>query len=281
MRQNILTTNYNFFADKPEEWVFDAKEEDGARVFDITNDKNGDLHDLAAHNILSFVNETDGHQPASIHARRDFFSHVHYMLGPDDNQSELLLPYKQWIELKVDYGPSYERVRIRKGYSRLPEGSNERTKMEEQTHDSTTLQDIKHWCGKETKISMDYLSKLDLDEMDAGPQLQALVISLCLYDRLQFVGKELEDADFRNSAIKALSLIKRIVKLVNDEQLAKHFKRSETRAELHLANFLGQPTDTIQKMFGEHFRKAICQRVRDLHQTMRQSKETQSSPPQV
>ena len=77
------------------------------------------------------------------------------------------------IELKIDYGPDYEAVRIRKGYSRLPDDSSERLCMEEQFLPSATLADITKWCVSDIKISLDFLLNLDLESMGSGPQLRA------------------------------------------------------------------------------------------------------------
>ena len=91
-----------YSTDKPEEWVFDCDipNERDKLVFDITNDRNGDLHDVAQQNILVFVNETDGREQASIHARRDLFSHVHYLLGPGESESDLSFPYGEWVRFR-------------------------------------------------------------------------------------------------------------------------------------------------------------------------------------
>ena len=98
------------FDGKPEEWAFDSEEGNHNHGFDITNNTNGDLHDLAKRNVLVYVNETDGKQPPSVEPQRDPASHVHYLLGPARGEEQLSLEYGKWIELLIDYGAAYERI---------------------------------------------------------------------------------------------------------------------------------------------------------------------------
>lgn len=254
--------------DKPEEWVFDSKEGCSKQCFDITNDVNGDLHNVAQQNILVFVNETDGKEQASVHARRDLFSHVHYLVGPGENDAELSIPYGEWTELKIDYGENYERVRIRKGYSRLSKDSPDRARMEGENLDSTTLHDTQYWCARETKISLDFLLNLDLKAMHSRPRVQTLVISLCLYNRLIVIKDEFEESEFVTLTHRVLDLVKKILKSegVSDELLEETFKQSNAFGNaMHLAIFLDTTPDLIiHHVSAENIRNAIRSRLRVL-----------------
>ena len=94
-------------------WSFDTKtNETGENLYDITDDTTGKLHDEARMNILSYVNETDGVEVPSVRADHDPEGAVHYLLGHFLlEQGPLVFPMDKWVELKIDYGPTYEDVR--------------------------------------------------------------------------------------------------------------------------------------------------------------------------
>ena len=104
---------------KCEEWTFDAGPTQVSYQFDITDDWTGELHDLAAQHIPAYVNESNMESLPSVHAEHDPEGVVHYLLGGRTN--DLILPADgSKVELFINYGPKYERVRIRKNYSFLP-----------------------------------------------------------------------------------------------------------------------------------------------------------------
>ena len=96
-----------------EGWSFDAiGHESSRKLFDITSDTTGELHDEARANLLSYVNETNGIEIPSVRADHDPEGAVHYLLGHYQvGEGPLVLPIGQWVEIKVDYGPTYEEVR--------------------------------------------------------------------------------------------------------------------------------------------------------------------------
>jgi hypothetical protein len=106
---------------EPEGWTFDqAAHHKGkaSNVFDITDDWSADLHSLARDNVTVYVNETDG-KPTSIPtvcAEHDPEGAVHYLLGHQEKEhGKFRLPLNgKEIELKIDYGVAYEKVRLEK-----------------------------------------------------------------------------------------------------------------------------------------------------------------------
>jgi hypothetical protein len=104
---------------EPEGWTFDqAAHHKGkaSNVFDITDDWSADLHSLARENVMVYVNETDG-KPSSIPtvwAEHDPAGAVHYLLGHQEKEhGTFRLPLNgEEIELKIDYGDKYEKVRL-------------------------------------------------------------------------------------------------------------------------------------------------------------------------
>jgi hypothetical protein len=85
-------------------------------VFDITDDWSGDLHSLARENVLVYVNETDGrpNSVATILAEHDPAGGVHYLMGHhEEHHGAFRIPLNgEEIELKIDYGNKYEKVRL-------------------------------------------------------------------------------------------------------------------------------------------------------------------------
>eukprot|EP00977_Amphora_coffeiformis_P010595 scaffold2500_cov176-Amphora_coffeaeformis.AAC.6 len=175
------------FDGKPEGWVFSQTDGSHHHCFDITDSERGDLHSLAKTNVVVYVNETDGKEPATIHSRRDPFSHVHYLLGPADGVEQISLPFDKWVEVLIDYGPSYESMRILKGYSRLPEDARKGL----QDHDSKTLLDIKEWTLPEIEESFPIVSELrqHLDRMTLRAKSRFLLVGLCLFVRLREISR--------------------------------------------------------------------------------------------
>jgi len=171
------------FDSKPEGWIFGQSDDNRHYCFDITDSESGDLHSLAKTNVVVYVNETDGKESPLIHSRRDPFSHVHYLLGPADGVEQLSLPFDEWIELLIDYGSSYESMRILKGYSRLPKDAQKDVR----DSDSKTLLDISEWPLPEIEEALVIMYELrqNLERMKLRVKVRFLLVGLCLFVRIQ------------------------------------------------------------------------------------------------
>jgi hypothetical protein len=109
---------------EPEGWCFDMAthhEVKASHVIDITDNWTGDLHSLASQNVMVYVNETDG-KPNSIPtiwASHDPAGAVHYLMGHGEKKhGKFRIPLNgEEIELKIDYGEKYEKVRLEKDIS--------------------------------------------------------------------------------------------------------------------------------------------------------------------
>jgi hypothetical protein len=128
----------------PEHWCFDSDEADS--MFDITDDHTGDIHEEARRHILAYVNECSNEEIPTIRAEVDpegsvsisyvfrftinkHFSpdcklsasvQVHYLLGTLTTKNLTIPVNGTEIEICVNYGTQYEKVRLREGYSELP-----------------------------------------------------------------------------------------------------------------------------------------------------------------
>eukprot|EP00977_Amphora_coffeiformis_P017241 scaffold5532_cov180-Amphora_coffeaeformis.AAC.8 len=198
------------FDGKPEEWAYGQRDVESDTSFDITDDVTGDLHYMAKRNALVYVNEINGDQMATVHAQRDPFSHVHYMLGPDE--VDLSLPFDEWFELLMDYKEGFEETRIRKGYSRLPEGPR---RKEVEPTDMKTLNTLSEFSIDQIQASLSYLSKLEIGPIAARARVRALVIALCLWEH------EETDSDHKNVLA---ALITKILDSITCEDLLGTFE---------------------------------------------------------
>jgi hypothetical protein len=104
---------------EPEGWCFDQAarhEVKHSHLFDITDNWTGDLHSLASQSVMVYVNETDGkpNSVPTVHASHDPAGAVHYLLGHGEKKhGKFRIPLNgEEIELKIDYGEKYEKVRL-------------------------------------------------------------------------------------------------------------------------------------------------------------------------
>lgn len=106
---------------KCEQWAFTAG--DSRYQYDITDDFSGDIHDLAKTHIPAYVNESNTESSICIRAEHSPDSSVHYLLGHSfKTQGDLTIPSDgREMEVFANYGKEYEEVRVRKGYSFLPD----------------------------------------------------------------------------------------------------------------------------------------------------------------
>jgi hypothetical protein len=208
------------FEGELEDWAFPITDHN-EEVYDITCNTTGELHNIARHSTLTYVNETDGKIPATVQALRDPFHHVHYLLGPAEGQSRLSIPCGQWMEIKVDYGSDYENVRIRKGYSRILSNTPE-TQTEQRHKDKlSTLRDIEeNWELEEIVPALLFIERLDFGSMNDFPKNRALLILLTISRRMKY----LEDSPACDEHWdRAWTSIAHVASLISYDELVKTF----------------------------------------------------------
>jgi hypothetical protein len=144
-----------------EEFFFDTLTGD-EHVLDITDDASGQLHTLAARHIPAYVNETDGHMTPTVFAGHDPEGAVHYLLGHHrENDGPFKMPADGTErEIFIDYGPSYETVRVRKNYSREPpaKAAQRRRHLEKQEH-IEYLAEFKSYTALEISECIDFTQR--------------------------------------------------------------------------------------------------------------------------
>jgi hypothetical protein len=156
-------------------------------IFDITCDRTGDLHELAKRHITAYVNETNGVDVPTVHARHDPEGAVHYLLGHDETPSG---PFRlacdgSEIEIFIDYGEAYENVRCRKNYSRLPPEELEQKMKELQADEIDYIREISTYNPDQIKDCIHFFHDLFCPELhfDSSVVDRALLVVLLLKAR--------------------------------------------------------------------------------------------------
>jgi len=153
---------------KPEEWTFgNYFSEDHA--LDITDEITGDLHEIAKENLCSYVNETvdSSKHPQNIFAYHDPEGALHYLFGVEYSNDYSIEEYKTALsnlnkklksgdefEVFINYGETYESIRIRKGYS--ISGSKWTDELNKQKY-KDDFRDFVNWDLDEIRKGLSYL----------------------------------------------------------------------------------------------------------------------------
>ena len=190
-------------------------------MFDISDNVTGDVHPVAARSLFVYANETDGkEEEPSIYVQYDPSGAVHYLLGHSNEDSGAFkLPLGQEVELKVgthsclgcrvahfllqvDYGPSYEQERVRKGYARV-------TGQELQDHVNSLAEEERDFVeGIETYTASDLVECIEYLEgvrrNHPSPDSlrdQFLLLLLSFGERICTISREFEGLNLRDSRL--------------------------------------------------------------------------------
>jgi len=147
-------------SNKPEEVAFDPNEE--GFQYDITDDVTGELHAEAKKRIYAYANESEDENLITIHARHDPEGSVHYLLGhAKESQGDFVVPCNgSEIEVYLKYGPGYEKVRIRKGYSFCSAEQKESILEELKDEDLSDIINMNHFETEEVVSAANFLVEL-------------------------------------------------------------------------------------------------------------------------
>lgn len=169
---------------KCEEWSFDTKDSQDSSL-DITDNVTGNLHDVAKKSVLPHVNETDDIATVCITPQHDPEGSVHLLLGhANESQGNFVVPCDgRAREVFMSYGDGYEKVRVRKGYSFLPD------EPLDVVTDGDVLGAMNEFGAAEVKKAVDYLflvfSKHEAFEFAGNVLERALLCAAVLLRRSQ------------------------------------------------------------------------------------------------
>lgn len=183
---------------KCEGFCFETVEEMHTHIFDITDDWTGDLHQRARRHVPAYVNEITGcDEIRVVHSRHDSEGALHYLLGHDEESQGpfQLLADGVEKEIFIDYGPRYENVRVRSGYSRLPPEERLQKEEELQKEEDEYLEEIQSFSASELRSSIDFFYRL----LTAGRPLnyciveRSLIVVILLKKRAGAILEEFSD----------------------------------------------------------------------------------------
>ena len=202
-----------------------SNSDDGPRhfLFDITDDITGKLHDEAKKHIPPFVNEIPvPTQIPNVHAIHDVEGSLHYLLGHDkEEHGPFQIQVGKEIEIFVDYGESYEFVRLRQGYPRKKVYDVQQAKLQMKEEELTLLKDVDFYTFEEVKHILGYFiftiweRKNEISIDIAQRMVLALLLlrkrSQTLYECEKRLGCNKNDIDKHETFTKYTWFINRVV----------------------------------------------------------------------
>eukprot|EP00592_Proboscia_alata_P010548 CAMPEP_0194365126 /NCGR_PEP_ID=MMETSP0174-20130528/13117_1 /TAXON_ID=216777 /ORGANISM="Proboscia alata, Strain PI-D3" /LENGTH=1950 /DNA_ID=CAMNT_0039139609 /DNA_START=8 /DNA_END=5860 /DNA_ORIENTATION=- len=245
---------------EPEEWCFDTIDDN--TTYDITDEISGGVHSIARNHIPMYINEVKRElntekeiclsSSPNIYAAHDPEGSVHYLFGiPHDGESdefeenfkELQAPLMRGeeIELYVDYGEEYERVRLRKNYSVLAPLLNdkkgrkvlgERIKLLEDDTEDDYLDDINEFTREELMSTIDYFTNIFLQALaecnkenhtkKKSLTMEAKSRILLVVDRIERRARTLLQGKNQDFVLSSAQTIKYTIEKVRETQCSLH-----------------------------------------------------------
>jgi len=198
---------------KTQSWHFDVHPSDRDRlpiVYDFTSDVSGDLEPWASQSVVPFVNETDGVEAPTVHALYDPSGGVHYLLGHAYDSEPFRLPADgTQIEIKIDYGPKYEKVRVAQGYPRA--GRDEQKKLQKliEDDDYDFIKDIPNSSAIQLIDDIRFLRAFGMDpaSLPYATRVRLLLVAASFVVRLVAIKKEMETSDEEDICDNGYSLL--------------------------------------------------------------------------
>ena len=188
-----------------EEWGFNTVEEHS--MFDITDDHSGKIHEQAKRHLPAYVNECSSKDEPTIRAEHDPEGNVHYVFGVL-NEEKLSIPADgDEIEVFVNYGPQYENVRLRKGYSGLPQDEQKKQLEKLANEDLEYLDDINNFSAEDVLPCITFFEKVNFNNMSPQVRQRSFKILERLDERYQkMLGSDAENAELKSCRERIKSL---------------------------------------------------------------------------
>jgi hypothetical protein len=234
---------------KIEKWAFNAS--DTRYQLDITDDVTGNLHAAAKLHIPAYVNECNDDDLVNIRAEHDPEGSVHYLLGRSiQSRGELVVPTDgSEVELYVNYGALYEKVRIRNGYSFVSHEEQVCIKNQISNEEVEDVEEMDRFEEADIKACVNYflmLFSMEEESKFAGEVVQRALICAVVMQRrayrflLEAAGGDYSPAE--RVLRKAGLLVSRLLGMVKDE-----------RDALEMLQSTGEFDELLRRVFGRVF----------------------------
>jgi hypothetical protein len=134
----------------------------GLPYVDVTDDFSGDLSTESRANPLTYANEISGDENHNLSARVAPDGCIHFYLGHDSiGYGNLQIKCKcHPVEMKLNYGTEYEKVRYRNGYCRLDASRLTNIAKDVDNDDKLALNEIRTYTKMEIGSVHGFLKKL-------------------------------------------------------------------------------------------------------------------------
>ena len=137
--------------------------------------------------------------------------HCHPSYGP------LQLPVGKEVEIKIDYGTGYEKVRVRKNYPRVDKKEQERLQRQLMADGSTAIYDMYNCNAIELDDYIVFIRRLwrnaNLESnMNINKRCRVLAVSLLMRVRALTVVEELEESESGRRHLQRLKILAKEVK---------------------------------------------------------------------
>jgi len=221
----FLLKNY-VHALKCEEWSFDVGGKDDSLQYDITDDYTGDIHEIAAKHIPAYVNECKMENTPTVHARHDPQSAVHYLLGVQ-NKKFVLPADGTPSEIFINYGPDYERVRVRKNYSFLPISEQQSHKKTLSSEGAEYFVELCSFCNRDVSSCIRFFSdNFARENSDSSVIDRSLAVALLLRHRARILHSGMDTnnpfvIEFESDLKRCEDLIQRLLHLHQNKRLTE------------------------------------------------------------
>lgn len=238
---------------KCEEWSFDVESKNDTLQFDITNDHDGELHEIAAKHIPAYVNECRIEENPTVHARHDPEGAVHYLFGLLDKKFVLPADGRP-SEIFINYGPDYERVRIRKDYSFLPASDQEPFKKTASREGAEYFLELIAFGEREVSSCIRFFRDTFASANISCPSVvsRSLAVAVLLRHRGRALQKEMESSnpftiEFQSDLSDCDVLIEKLLCLQENQKLKELNERNESTSLIQetITPLLSELEDTI------------------------------------
>jgi len=212
------------YNNEPEGWAFESG--DNAYQYDITDDFTGELHSQASRHILPYVNECKRGSTPTVHAEHDPLGAVHYLLG-SKSHNLVLSTDDSSVEIFIDYGPAYEKVRIRKNYSVLSSTEQKEFAKNPSKEAHENFQEICNFSEQETAKNIHFLKKVFTTKRKFSPGSirRALAVAVLLRRRALLLRGKMGEPPFAREFAEDISLCHELVATLlamkNDERFTQ------------------------------------------------------------
>lgn len=252
---------------EPECWTFYAG--DSRYHLDITDDVTGEIHSEAKKHIHAYVNESEFNERVCIRAEHDAEGGVHYLLGhADASQGPFSIPSDGTteVEIFVNYGEEYEKIRVRKGYGFYPEKKSYLLKVLKY-EDVADVKELNEFGSNDIEACVAFLLNLFSKEADFASVVieRALIVAAVFQRRAQqlFLEQRSEDTAMGDGTSSSNVNMKKLLK-VSESLVVLLLDMADSVGQLKELQAAGNVDGVLAHVLKEKFSDKKLSKLTDL-----------------